>query len=209
MLSIIFPLPLLTCIAFSTVADTFGAANLPTKGLDLPLLMNLQSYNTTPTSNSSNISTWPTPLPYGFSVPNTQTYLRLGFGLPRHRLDPMSMGGLIAVIQHAIVEGIEEDGEEHLPNIDPLSGLQRFDWTLGDGFYFQIMNILGTGRYFTWGQMKDVVEGLRLYLMIGKKYYATAFSFWVGPGWWRRLPLGAGGLWVDRDRKEEIANQKG
>lgn len=206
MLFSIIPLPLLTCLAFSTVADSFGAAKPPTKSLDLPLLINLQYYNTTPTSNSSNILTLPTPLPYGFRVPNSRIYLRLGFGIPRHRLNPMSMGGLIAVIQHAIVEGIDEDGEEHHPNIDLLADEQNFEWTLGDGFYFQISSVADTGRYFTWGQLKDVVEGLRLYLITGDKYYATAFNFWDGPRWWGRLPLGGGGFWVDRDRKEEISN---
>lgn len=198
-------LSLLTCL---TGADFSGATKLPTKTLDLPLLNTSQAYNAAPSSNSFDILTLPTPHPYGFHVPNTQIYLRIGFGLPRHHLDPMTMGGLMAVVQHVIIEGINENGEEAFPATNIFLGEQIFEWTLGDGYYFQTRN-LKTGTFFTWGQLKNVVEGLRLFLIVGERYYATDFSFWDGPGWWRRRPLGFGGLWLDMNRKELIENQTG
>ena len=198
-------LSLLTCLAG---ADFPEATKLLTKTLDLLSHNTSQTYNATPTSDSSEILTLLTPLTYGFHVPNTQIYLRLGFGLPRHHLDPMTMGGLIAVVQHVIVEGIDEDGEEAFPATNIFLGQQTFEWTPGDGFYFQTHNV-NTGTFFTWGQLKNVVEGLRLFLIVGERYYGTAFTFWDGPGWWRRRPLGVGGLWLDINRKEEKDSQMG
>ena len=69
-------------------------------------------------------------------------------------------------------------------------------------------NVKGTGVFFTWGQLKDVVEGLRLFLMVGERYYATAFNFWVGSQWWWRMPLGGGGVWIDREGEGDIADQR-
>lgn len=193
---------LLTCVARKGVADSLDAANLPTETL-APTLLNISRvYNTTLALNSSGTLSLHTLLPYGFHVPNSQIYLRLGFGHPRHRLDPMSMAGLIAIIQHGIVEGIEGQGEDECPGIDWIHNRQRFVWRLDYGFYFEIHNVSGSGRYFTWGQLKDVVEGLRLYLVVGERSYSTKFHFW--DGWWRSR-LGGGGFIVE---EEGVSNQK-
>ena len=186
--------PLLTYLAYSTMADPSEAAKPLTRSSTLPLLNNSQGKTPTVLSNLSDVLNLPTPLPYGFLVPNTQIYLRLGFGLPRHHLDPLSLGGLIAFIQHAIIEGIERDGEDAFPGLNIVENRQNFGWTLGDGFHFEMHNIKGSGTFFTWEQLKDVVEGLRLYLMVGERYYATMFSFWDGEKWWWRMPLGGGGF---------------
>lgn len=197
MLFNLLSLVLLTLLPCGIVAEPLGVTKPFTRNLNLPLLNPSSVYNATLVSNISDYSALATLLPYGFSVPNSQMYLRLGFGLPRHRLDPMSMGGLIAVIQHAIDEGILRDGEEAFPGLDIIAGRQRFGWTLGDGFYFVVSNVEYTGIYFNWGNLKDVVEGLRLFLIVGERYYATAFNFWDGPGWWWRMQLGSGGFEID------------
>lgn len=208
MLSNLSPLLLLTFLVCRAVADPLVAAKSPAKNLHLPLLNISQGYQATPTSNLSDVLTLPTPLVYGFSVPNTEIYLRLGFGLPRHRLDPMSLGGLVAIMQHAIVEGIGRDGEDAYPGLDMIADRQRFGWTLGDGFHFYIRNVERSGRYFTWEQVKNVVEGLRLFLIVGERYYATAFSFRDGPGSWWMMSLGFGGFVIDSDGEEEIFDHK-
>lgn len=183
-----------------SVAYSIVSAKTPTKTLDLSVLNVSRVYNATPMSNVSDVLALPTPLPYGFSVPNTQTYIRLGFGLPRHRLDPMSLTGLIAVVQHAIVEGIHFDGEDAYPDLNIFYGKQRFQWTLGDGFTFLVWNSK-SGNYFTWEQLKHLVEGLKLYLVDGDRYYSVAFNFWDGPGWWRMPPLGHGGFMLDTNEE--------
>lgn len=199
---------LLTFLACTAVAESLVATRPPAKNLYLPSNNISRVYDPAPFSNISVLLSLPTPLPYGFSVPNTDIYLRLGFGLPRHRLDPMSLGGLIAVMQHAIVEGIERDGEDAYPGLDMIADEQRFGWTLGDGFHFRILSFRGTGIYFTWEQVKNVVEGLRLFLIVGERYYSTTFNFWDGPGWWWKTPLGFGGFKTDRDGKEKRFDQR-
>lgn len=190
-----FRIPLvgfLAYLVYSTVVDSLVIANLPIQNIYLPQSNNSQGHNAIAVSSVSNVSALPTPLPYGFSVPSTGIYLRLGFGLPRRSLEPMSMGGLIAVMQHDILEGIERDGVEAFPGLNILAGKQRVGWTLGDGFHFTIRCINRSGRYFTWGQLQNVVEGLRLFLIVGERYYSTTFNFWDGPGWWWKKPLGVG-----------------
>lgn len=195
--------PLLTYLAYSTMPDSLEAAKHLSRISTLPLLNTSQGKTPTPSSNLSDILTLPTPLPYGFSVPNTQIYLRLGFGLPRHRLDPLSLGGLIAFIQHEIIEGINRDGEDAFPGLNIVEDEQKFGWTLGYGFHFEMHNLKGSGKYIKWEQVKNVVEGLRLYLMVGERYYATMFNFWDGVRW-GRMPLGYGGFVIDVVRKVEM-----
>lgn len=195
MLFNVSPLLLFTSLACSAVADSSVPAKSSIESSDLPLLNIPQVYNVTPISNISEVRTLPIPLPYGFSVPNTEVHLRLGFGLPRHRLNPMDMSGLIAVIQHIISEGIENHGEGAYPGVNFFGGSQKFRYTLGDGIDFLVWNVRHSGEYFTWGQLQNVVEGLRLYLVVGERYYATAFNFWDGPGRWRHPNLGGGQLW--------------
>ena len=76
----------------SALAKFLTAVKHATNISGLTSLNNSRVHGAPLTSNLSDTLTAHTLLPYGFSVPNTQTYLRLGFGLRRHRLDPMSMG---------------------------------------------------------------------------------------------------------------------
>ena len=95
------------------------------------------------------------------------------------------------------------DGEDAFPGLGAgFGGNQAYGRGLGDGFSFEVWNVRNSGRYFTWGQVGNVVEGLKLFLLEGERCYLTAFNFWDGPGWWRRNPLGHGGIVVERDREE-------
>ena len=38
------------------------------------------------------------------------------------------------------------------------------------------------GRRFTWGQLRDVIRGLDLFMVIGKRPFETTFKFWDGDG---------------------------
>lgn len=196
---------LLTSIAYKCVADPFEAINPPIGTVALPPLNNSRAYNATPVMTSFGPLTAPTVLPYRFHVPNTQTYLRLGFGFRRHRLNPFALRELIGYIQHCINESIEVDGEHAYPPIDLAQSQQLYLWTLGAGIYIVIENVKGSGRYFTWGQLKNVVEGLRLFLIEGQRYYKTAFTFWDGR--WQPL-LGEGRFILEPDRDDEVDYQK-
>ena len=106
------------------------------------------------------------------------------------------MGGLIAVAQHEVERGIERDGADFFPGIDGLE--QKIGWSLGDGFTFVLHNNYEVvDQFFTWQQARNVVEGLRLYLIVGERFYATEFAFWDGPRLFR-FALGGGGIVVNR-----------
>ena len=206
-------------LAFSSIVvldySLVAAATLPhpndnsSNNIDLPPY-SLRSHNASTLKShhsSDSIDALSVILPYGFAVPNTQTYLRLGFGLPRKRLDPMGMGGLIAVVQYEIEMSIEREGADFHPWINYLEQ-QMFTYTLGDGFSLILHSTELPGRYFTLQQAANVVEGLRLFSIVGEKFYATEFNFWDGPGRFR-LVLGGGGIVVDGNGVEELAEQKG
>ncbi len=44
-------------------------------------------------------------------------------------------------------------------------------------------------RKITWGQVAVVLEGLRLYLIDGKRFWVTSFNFMEGNRWSVRLGL--------------------
>ena len=161
--------------------------------------LNLPPSLTNSPLNSSRLlnSSWalslqtPIPLPYIFDVPNTSIFLNLGFGWRRRALDPMDMRGLIAISQAIIKETIEAIGPHHILPVSP-NGEQEFYRELGDGIEFFVQNVRPF-EYFTWDTLGEVVEGLRLYLIVGERYRQTYFNFWeedagpVGTGCIRRI----------------------
>lgn len=109
------------------------------------------------------------------------------------------MGGLIAVVQHEIERGIQQDGADFSPGVEGGGLWQRIGWSLGDGFTFVLHNNDDVvDQYFSWQQAWNVAEGLRLYLIVGQRFYATEFAFWDGPRLFR-FALGGGGIVVNRD----------
>ena len=200
---------LLRLPACDSEATSLVRGGPPLRNPDPGPLNSSQLYNATPVSLIPDNETLPIPLPHSFFVPDTETYLRLGFGLVRHRLDPLSLGGLIAVMQHEILRGINQYGEDTYVGFNILAYGQRFQWTLGDGFHFEIHNVKSSNRFFTWKQLENVVEGLRLFLVVGERPFAPRFRFWDGAGWSRTRTLGDGGFVGDRVGSGEIATLKG
>ena len=119
----------------------------------------------------------------------------------------MSMGGLIAVVQDDIARAIEVEGEDAVPGLD-IVHRQRLAYSLGDGFYLVMRNVEGSQRFFNWRQVSNVVEGLRLFLIVGERNYCTQFRFWDEPGPWREEELGVGGVVLERGGAEEVADEK-
>ena len=112
----------------------------------------------------------------------------------------MNLGGLIAIMQHETLRGIDRYGEDAYPGLNIVTEEQRFGWTLGDGFHFEVHSVRLSGVFFTWRQLANVVEGLRLFLVVGERPFATRFRFWDGPGWSSRRRLGGGAFVVDEER---------
>lgn len=121
----------------------------------------------------------------------------------------MSMGGLIAVLQQMITDDIVNEGEYAYPGLVDVYR-QELAYRLGDGFYFFVHTPKGSQRVFTWRQLRNVVEGLRLFLIVGERNYCTKFQSWDGPWRWIHVgqELGEGGIVLDRNGAEKVADRK-
>ena len=206
MFFVILSLLLLKSLIALTKASPVSTTDASSKDFDLSLL-NTSNLNNITLGTNFTVPTLPSVLPYSFAVPNTQTFLRLGFGFPRRRLDPLSLGGLLAVVQDIISESIREDGEDAHPGVDPYFMYQTVAYSLGDGFRLKVYSRLPATTLFTLGQLRNVVRGLELYLVEGERPYATVFSFWDGPRSWWTSPLGHGAVALGNE-DVEIADQK-
>ena len=207
MVFIVLSLLLLKSLIAITKASPVSTAAPSSKDLGLPLF-NTSHFNNATLGTNFNALTLPSVLPYSFAVPGTQTFLRLGFGLRRRRLDPLDLGGLIAAIEDLIVQGINRDGDHWEPGVDPIFRYQYLEYSLGDGFHWEVYTDIPARDFVSWGQLKNVVKGLELYLVQGQRPYATVFSFWDGPRSWTTPPLGHGVIALGNDPRVESADQK-
>ena len=57
--------------------------------------------------------------------------------------------------------------------------VEDFHKSLGDGMILHVWN--EAGQLFTLQQLKQILMGLRLYLIDGQRFYETRFKFWNGP----------------------------
>ncbi|MCJ1460741.1 hypothetical protein MMC28_011123 [Mycoblastus sanguinarius] len=142
-----------------------------------------------PLTNLSLPNSFPVYLPYRLDVPDTDMVLHLGFGLRPQRFNPSHVRGLIAVAQDWIAQQVEIFGPDMLfPHIDPQ--VQYFYKTLGDGILLEVWNARGE-IFFTWESLKDAVEGIRLFVVVGQRFRRCYFKFGedgldVGQGMLRR-----------------------
>lgn len=57
---------------------------------------------------------------------------------------------------------------------------QIFENTLGDGIGLLVENNYNAGKFFAWDELRDVLLGLRLYLVEGGRSWQTEFKFYIG-----------------------------
>ena len=207
MLLVVLSLLLLKSLNAITEASPVSTAAPSSKDLELSLFNNSNFNNVTLGTNFSAL-TAPSVLPYSFTVPGTETFLRLGFGIRRRRLDPLSLGGLIAALEDTIALGIRHGGEHVCPGVDPIFRYQQLEYSLGDGFHFEVYTDIPAPEFFTWGELKNVVKGLELYLVQGQRPYVTGFSFWDGPRSLLTRPLGHGAIALGDEPRGGSAQQK-
>ena len=146
------------------------------------------------TSDNSDPWMLPVILPYLFPVPDTQTILYLGFGLRRFPLPPEHMRSLLAVSYDYIAEQVERQGAQTLYPVFPNVGQQLYK-SLGDGIHLVIKNVFDD-QLFTWGTLHDVVKGLQLYLIDGRRFRQCYFNFHDFEG-----VIGSGQLGMDEASK--------
>ena len=207
MLFVALSLLLLRSLIAITEASPVSTAAPSSKDSELSLF-NTSHFNNETLGTNINPLTLPSVLPYSFAVPGTQTFLRLGFGVRRHRLDPLSLGGLIAAVDDLIVQGIRRDGGDWEPGVDPIFRYQELEYSLGDGFHWDVYTDIPAPGFVSWGQLKNVVKGLELYLVQGERPYTTVFSFWDGPRSWITPPLGHGAIALGNEPRVESADQR-
>lgn len=87
----------------------------------------------------------------------------------------MELGTLIAVAGDSVDVTIEEVGRQAIfpPTV---TGLQEFVYEIGNGLKIRITNS-ELGMYWTWGTLRDVLDALRLYLIVGERFRRTYFNF--------------------------------
>ena len=74
-----------------------------------------------------------------------------------------------------IAQQIDEQGAHAFYPITPNIG-QLFYKSLGDGISLEIQSVL-PDHFFDWNTVQDVVEGLSLYLISGRRFWQCYFNF--------------------------------
>lgn len=142
-----------------------------------------QISNTSITANPSD----PRLLPYTYHVPFTDITLFLGFGiLKRQRLDGMEMHRLILSAQEVIDGCIRRFGADQLVPVDPDKTQHWTYWMRGGNRPLELgieSWEADAEKKITWGQVAVVLEGLKLYLIDGKRFWVTSFNFMEGNRW--------------------------
>ena len=100
--------------------------------------------------------------PISFDVPHTPTALRLRLARP---LDLMQ----ISIMLTLMADHISAQMQRHYAN--PLLPGGKFDWDMGEDLAFSAMSVLSSPvpHQMTWGVLSDVIEGLRLFLVQGRR----------------------------------------
>ena len=163
------------CVYFA-FSIPLGASKLAMQDL-IPSHFSNASY---PLRANTSFVSRPAFLPHKFKVPNTSTTIYLGFGILYKSLDPISLGILLAVTEGFIAQQIENQGAATAFPIHGL-GTQYFHKSLGDGVQMEVWN-LDVQSHFTWGMLKNVIDGLQLYLVEERRYRQCWFEFHNGPG---------------------------
>jgi len=141
--------------------------------------------------NPSNTSLTKPQIPMGdFRVPNSNIQLAFSHPVPWHNLDRNHMRELILLagkdVQCSIDSNPTVGPDTVFTNLD--GGRQEFYCDVGDGIDLFVLSggKWNGGGYFTWGQLRDVLEGLRRFLVEGNRFYECYFMFWDGPPGLRR-----------------------
>lgn len=122
----------------------------------------------------------PIPLDHSFTVPNTDTTIRMGFGDTIRR---RSIFSLLVVCEDWIRESVAVHGAGGEIDWDTAQR-QMFQYDLGDGIRITAMNLVG--KVVHWGDLQTVIQGLKLYLE-HRSGMEVMFRFRCGPvgevGW--------------------------
>lgn len=122
---------------------------------------------------------WNVRFPYRIRVPNTPTVVRLGFDEPRRRLDPDEWRSFLNFVQGTIKLYIEEHGGA---TIYPLNNFH--EQIIEETWPGMDLEIVGSILVppFTYQELWEVLQGLRIFMVDGGRNYQARFNFWSGVG---------------------------
>ena len=135
------------------------------------------SLNISKTLNNSLGGT--TFLPHRYRVPNTNTVLRLGFGIIRSRIDATDLQSLIRLALAVVKEDLDDyGGDAEYPF---QGGFHQSFEQKGFDLYLLIQDCENY-LFFNYQQLYETVEGLMGYLVAGQRSWETTFVVWHGAG---------------------------
>ena len=194
------------CISHYVVCKNISAKVSTTQRVDLDATHSLAPTKLPFLSNGTSTSN--VFLPYRFRVPDTGTVLRIGFGLPRHKIDFEIMEELLDLSESVVDDSLRRFGADtHCPR---GPGHHQLYEQLGAGIELRIQDVPQSSG-FTWQQLHEAVIGLHLYLVEGRRSYETYFIFYNGPGRFPDLndePLGRGDIRFLRKESSLSAEEK-
>lgn len=168
--------------------------------LSLPNLINpggaLSLANVSGALNVSDGHIDPKILPFSYKVPFTDMTLRLGFGIfKRQPLDGREMNRLLSEAQEEVDKYIKHFGPHEPIPLGPDKSQGWSHWMASGNGPLEIC--IGSWKTdaretISWGQVAVVLEGLKTYLIDGKRYWVTSFNFAEEVPWLRPGILGVG-----------------
>ena len=118
-----------------------------------------------------------------FHIPSTNLYLHVRFprtNAHRHPLSQYFIGGVLALANDTLNQYISEDGADALVDwLNPEGTRQQFVEVLSNEVVFGFLGLTG-GPTITWGQVRDVVTGLYLYMVVGRRFWEAEFQVTQG-----------------------------
>ena len=106
-----------------------------------------------------------------------------------------------------MADHISAQMQRHYAN--PLLPGGKFDWDIGEDLAFSVMSVLSSPvpHQMTWGVLSDVIEGLRLFLVEGRRSRESYFRVKKVVG--GKYVNAGHGMLVRRKRGDRIATIRG
>lgn len=122
----------------------------------------------------------PGPYPRTFIIPGRDIVLALLLGM---EIDGRFLNGLLAVSEAVVDEELEcfDENTSLFSTPQPSGGYAKsFKYSLGDGLGISIINV--RDQDMTVGNLRDVLWGLRIYLIDEQRNRECSFTFSIGAG---------------------------
>ena len=178
----------LTVPILALVSSLYLCACHPASTLQ-PLTLNPSLPPDTNTLPQNVTNTLPTNVSYPgttfIPIPNTPFTMRVAFGIRRHRMSQFDIGGILAQANDTLNQGIETWGADSIYQVFNERHTQQRFWQFEPGPGSPSLVLVSTvregrARFFTWGEIRDVVEALFQFLIVGTRHWQALFRVLLG-----------------------------